>query len=99
VEEDWVVDPELDTIKVFRRIGDRYRRAAELSLEMNAVLTTPLLPGLELPLTEIFRETIAEKTATSSCQQGRGHQAGSAAPAQDAARERPKAGRDAKAPR
>jgi Uma2 family endonuclease len=56
VQEYWVIDPELDTIKVFRRIGDRYQRTAELTLEMNDVLTTPLLPGLELHLAEVFKE-------------------------------------------
>jgi len=50
VEEYWVVDPELDTIHVYRRTSDRYERTAELTLEQDDVLTTPLLPGLDLPL-------------------------------------------------
>lgn len=56
VLEYWVVDPEIDTIKVFRRIDDRYRRVAELLLENDDVLTTPLLPNLELRLTKIFED-------------------------------------------
>ena len=54
VEEYWVVDPELDSIRVYRRVGDRFVIATELSLAAADVLTTPLLPGLELPLTRIF---------------------------------------------
>lgn len=56
VSEYWVVDPELDVIKVYRRSEERYVRVAELSLESNEVLTTPLLPGLEMPLSRIFSE-------------------------------------------
>ena len=54
VSEYWVVDPELDMIKVYRRSEGRYVRVAELSLENKDVLTTPLLPGLEMPLSRIF---------------------------------------------
>ena len=56
VSEYWVIDPDLDAIKVYRRIGDRYQRTAELSLENGDVLTTPLLPGCDLPLAKIFEE-------------------------------------------
>ena len=54
VVEYWIVDPELDTIKVFRREGPRFERAAELSLEGHDTLSTPLLPGFELPLERVF---------------------------------------------
>ena len=54
VREYWVVDPVVETVKVYRLEDDRYRRAAELSLEAGDRLTTPLLPGLELPLDEVF---------------------------------------------
>jgi Uma2 family endonuclease len=56
VAEYWVIDPELDTIKVYRRSGETYARAAELMLEQNDRLSTPLLPGLHMPLAEIFRD-------------------------------------------
>ena len=56
VSEYWVIDPELDTIKVYRRVDERYVRVAELSLENGDVLTTPLLPGLEMPLLRIFQD-------------------------------------------
>ena len=41
---------------VYRLIEGRYIRVHELTLESDAVLTTPLLPDLELPLTAIFHE-------------------------------------------
>jgi Uma2 family endonuclease len=56
VSEYWVVDPELDIVKVYRPVTGRYQRVAELALESGDVLTTPLLPGLELPLTKIFED-------------------------------------------
>lgn len=56
VGEYWVVDPELDEIKVDRRADDRFERVALLSAEQGDVLTSPLFPGLELPLTDVFAE-------------------------------------------
>ena len=55
VSEYWVVDPELDVIRVYRREGERFARPAELSAEAGDVLTTTLLPGLALQLADIFR--------------------------------------------
>jgi Uma2 family endonuclease len=57
VTEYWVVDPEVDVVRVYRRSGDRFQRAVEFSHEGRDVLPTPLLPGLELPLERVFRET------------------------------------------
>jgi len=54
VSDYWIVDPDLDVVRLFRREGDVYRRQLELSLEAGNVVTTPLLPGLELTLAEIF---------------------------------------------
>lgn len=56
VDEYWVVDPETDVVRVYRRERDGFGRVSELSLEAGDVLTTSLLPGLELPLSRIFRE-------------------------------------------
>ena len=54
VLEYWVVDPELDAIKVYRRVDEAFVRVAELSVERQDVLTTPLLPEFAAPLGEIF---------------------------------------------
>jgi len=56
VSEYWVVDPEIDAVRVYRRDGDRFARLVELSRESNDILMTVLLPGLELPLSRVFRE-------------------------------------------
>lgn len=45
----------VEVIRVLRRRGDRLARVHELARESGDVLTTPLLPGLELKLTGIFR--------------------------------------------
>ena len=55
VEEYWLVDPEADAIRVYRRAEAGYGRAIELSREKRDVLETPLLPGLRLPLALIFK--------------------------------------------
>ena len=55
VSEYWVVDPELDLVRVYRRGGEEFARPVELSAQTGDVLTTSLLPGLELRLSRIFR--------------------------------------------
>jgi Uma2 family endonuclease len=54
VQEYWVVDPELDTVKVYRRTNAAFERSAELSAEQNDLLTTPLLPNFSVSHAEIF---------------------------------------------
>lgn len=54
VKEYWVVDPELDAVKVYRRDGGVFVRAAELTAEAGDILTTPLLPDLSISLTDLF---------------------------------------------
>jgi Uma2 family endonuclease len=56
VSEYWIVDPETDVIRIYRRTTERFDRAIELSCEASDVLTTPLLPGLALPLTRLLRD-------------------------------------------
>lgn len=54
VPEYWVVDPELETVKIYRLTEGGYPRHFELAKEAGDVLTTPLLPELELALLAIF---------------------------------------------
>ena len=56
VSEYWVVDPDIDVVRVYRLADGRYVRVQELSLDHGEVLATPLLPGLELPLSDLFSE-------------------------------------------
>jgi len=54
VLEYWLVDPELEGIKIYRRDGGAFVLAAELSAGQEDMLSTPLLPGFSLHLAEIF---------------------------------------------
>jgi len=54
VTEYWVVDPDIDVIRVYRRTDDTFGRAVELSAEAGDVLLTALLPGLESPLARVL---------------------------------------------
>jgi Uma2 family endonuclease len=55
VSEYWVVDPELELIKVYRASEGRHVRVHELTNEQGDSLTTPLIPDLALPLARIFK--------------------------------------------
>jgi len=55
VREYWIVDPELEIVKVYRRGAKAgLERVAELAQEAGDALTTPLLPGLTIPLAKVF---------------------------------------------
>lgn len=55
VREYWLVDPEFDVVKVFRRKADgSFPRDAELARDGHDVLTTPLMPALAIPLEDLF---------------------------------------------
>jgi Uma2 family endonuclease len=56
VTEYWIVDPEIDVVRIYQRRGDRFERPIELSREAGDVVHTPLLPQLEITLTSIFKE-------------------------------------------
>lgn len=54
IEEYWMCDTDLKTVRIFQRRGTRLRLAAELSAAAGDILTSSLLPGLELRLAEVF---------------------------------------------
>jgi Uma2 family endonuclease len=54
VREYWIVDPVRQTVLVYQLEGGRFRSAGHLAAASADVLTTPLLPGLAIPLREIF---------------------------------------------
>lgn len=56
VGEYWIVDPEADTVKVYRRDGDQFGRPALLSAGDADRLTSPLFPGLEIALADVLAE-------------------------------------------
>lgn len=59
VREYWLVDPELDTVQVFRPGAQgRLVRVDELTAEDGHTLTTPLLPGCAIDLRELFRPAV-----------------------------------------
>lgn len=55
VQEYWIVDPVLETIKVYHLTDQGYNRIAEHCREANDTLTTPLLPGLHISLDDVFK--------------------------------------------
>lgn len=56
VREYWIVDGRLNRIEVHRRDAEgTLGRVELLEASAGAVLTTPILPGLELPLMPLFR--------------------------------------------
>jgi Uma2 family endonuclease len=55
VREYWLADPKTDTLGIYRRdAAGRLALLTSLSLAAGDVLETPLLPGLRIPLPEIF---------------------------------------------
>jgi Uma2 family endonuclease len=54
VDEYWIVDPAIDVVKIYRRSGDAFVRAAEIGTETGGEITSPLLPGFALDVNVIF---------------------------------------------
>ncbi len=55
VSEYWIVDPELETIKIYKMTDEGYVRPDLFSLEGQEILVTPLLPNFSIPLSDIFK--------------------------------------------
>ena len=56
VLEYWLMDPRTDTVTLLELRGGEYLERAVLGV--GDVLTTPLLPGLEIPLADIFQHPL-----------------------------------------
>jgi Uma2 family endonuclease len=54
VEEYWIVDPAIDTVKIYRRSSESFVRVAEISTETGGTITTPLVPGFALDVNVVF---------------------------------------------
>jgi Uma2 family endonuclease len=54
VGEYWLLDPRRRTVRVLRRSGAGFLPPVELSAAAGDFLTTPLFPGLEISLREVF---------------------------------------------
>ncbi len=54
VQEYWMFDPFRRGVQAWERSDDGLRSQPFLSAAAGDVLTTPLLPGFELPLSELF---------------------------------------------
>ena len=55
VREYWVVDPDVEVVRVHRLAGNGYGRPLELARESSDVLVSTVITGFELPLAEVFR--------------------------------------------
>jgi len=56
VVEYWIVDPDTESVHVYRRRGGRLACVQTLVREPGAQLTSPLLPGAALALDAIFEK-------------------------------------------
>lgn len=54
VREYWTVDPDRKAIRVYLLKGDVLLLTVRFTATAGDILTTPLLPGLEIPLAEVF---------------------------------------------
>lgn len=54
VDEYWIVDPAIDAVKLYRRNGEAFGLAGELSAAEGDAITSPLLPGFALDLRKVF---------------------------------------------
>lgn len=54
VDEYWIVDPDVERIRVYRRGASGYDKAIELNAESDDVLITPLFPELSIRLRDVF---------------------------------------------
>jgi Uma2 family endonuclease len=56
VKEYWIVNPHAGAVRVYRADGGGFGSPVDFTLAAGARVTTPLMPGLELPLAAIFSD-------------------------------------------
>jgi Uma2 family endonuclease len=56
VDEYWIVDASRVAVRVYRRVQNKLALVSELLDEDGVMLTTPLLPGLVIPVAVIFED-------------------------------------------
>ena len=54
VDEYWIVDGELELVKIYRRTASRFERVGEIGTEQGGTITTPLLPDFTLAIRDVF---------------------------------------------
>lgn len=54
VDEYWIVDPEIELVKIYRRENNAFVRIAEISTETGGAVSSPLLPEFSLDVKAIF---------------------------------------------
>jgi Uma2 family endonuclease len=54
VREYWVIDPSAEVVRVYRRVDGQLAITKELARDDGTVLTSPVLPGLKMPLERMF---------------------------------------------
>ena len=58
VREYWIVDPDSSRVTVYRRDGNTLDARTPLSAADQAVLTTPLIAGFSLSVSELFKPSV-----------------------------------------
>jgi Uma2 family endonuclease len=56
VDEYWIVDPEIERVKIYRRTGEVFERAIEINTDGGGAITSPLLSGFALDVNLVFAE-------------------------------------------
>lgn len=56
VNEYWIVDPESEIVRIYRRAGAAFDRPVEIHNDEGGSITSPLLPNFSLDVRDVFAE-------------------------------------------